>query len=362
MNSGRYHRLTLLPQISQAGQARLGTARVAIVGCGALGTVIADQLVRCGVGHVRLIDRDLVELTNLQRQVLFDERDVAEAMPKAQAAARRLRLVNSRVEIDPVIADVHGGNIDELLHGTFKAELVLDGTDNAETRYLLNDWAVKNNVPWVYGACVGVEGRVMEIVPHAGPCLRCLFPDPPAAGELPTCDTVGVLGQAAAITASLQAVKAMRILIGNAQQTDDDAQTNADASRVHQLISFDAWNGRFHTVDVSQAKRPDCPACGQHRFEFLDERRGDEAVSLCGRNAVQIRGRRIDDPAAVHERLKKIGVVEKTSFFIRCKLNPSAEAGGAGISLTLFSDGRVIIQGIADLGRARALYARYVGS
>ncbi len=343
---------------------------MAIIGCGALGTVIADQLVRAGIGHVRLIDRDLVELTNLQRQVLFDERDVAEAMPKAMAAARRLRAVNSRVGIDPVIADVHGGNIDELLKDAFKAELVLDGTDNAETRYLLNDWAVKNNVPWVYGACVGTEGRVMEILPHAGPCLRCLFPDPPAAGELPTCDTVGVLAQAAAITASLQVAKAMRILIDGAKPPDDAAHARTDAP-LHQLISFDAWSGRFHGVDVSEARRADCPACGRGHFEFLDERRGDEAVSLCGRNAVQIRGRKIDDPGIVRERLRKIGVVEQTPFFIRCRLNPSTEPGEAGeagggdaggVWLTLFGDGRVIIQGTADLGRARALYARYIGS
>src|SRR5687768_2495058 len=206
-NDGRYHRQQLLPQVGEEGQSKIGAARVLLIGCGALGTVIADQLVRAGVGRLRICDRDVVEATNLQRQVLFDESDAAEGAPKAVAGARRLSRINSSVRIEPHVIDVHSGNIEELIagrEGLSRAHVILDGSDNAEVRYLVNDAAVKHNVPWVYGGCVGTSGRVMAIVPGKTPCLRCLFPQPPSAGELETCDTAGVLAPAAAMVASFQ--------------------------------------------------------------------------------------------------------------------------------------------------------------
>ena len=210
MEISRYHRQVLLPQIGQAGQERLAGARVLLVGCGALGSVIAEQLARAGVGLLRIADRDVVELTNLQRQVLFDERDVAEHTPKAVAAARRLKEINSEVRVEALICDVHAGNIEDFVDG----DLIIDGTDNVETRYLVNDISVKHGLPWVYGACVGTEGRCMAVLPPEDACLRCVYPEPPSATELPTCDTAGVLGPAAALVASLQVTAAIRLLVG----------------------------------------------------------------------------------------------------------------------------------------------------
>lgn len=334
----RYHRQALLPFIGQAGQAKLAAARVLLVGCGALGTVIAEQLVRAGVGFVRIVDRDIVERTNLQRQVLFDERDVAESLPKAVAAERRLRAINSEVTVEGVVTDIHSGNIESLARDV---GLILDGTDNAPTRYLVNDFAVKQGLPWVYGACVGSEGRVMTVT-AGGPCLRCVFPEPPIAGELPTCDTVGVLAAAAAIVASLQVSAALRVLTGQAASPE--------------LVKLDAWAHRFRAIDLAEARRPDCACCGRRQFEFLD-RPGEGGVSLCGRNAVQIR------PAAsgfdlkpVVRRLQAAGPVEETPFFVRCRLEEPP-----GFSLTVFPDGRVIVAGTSDLGRARSIGARFVG-
>src|ERR1019366_9198861 len=238
----RYHRQKLLPFIGDDGQARLDKSRVLLVGCDALGSVIADQLVRAGIGHLTQVDRDIVELTNLQRQVLFDEADARDGVPKAIAAGNRFKAINSSVTIEPIVMDVHSGNIEELAgvlpssrsgrpEGALAStaaeqsapsgrplrgvDLILDGSDNVETRYLINDVAVKHGIPWVYGACVGVEGRVMLIRPGQGPCLRCVFPNPPEAGELPTCDTAGVLGPAAAIVASMQVIASIQFLTGS---------------------------------------------------------------------------------------------------------------------------------------------------
>ncbi|MEO6436521.1 MAG: ThiF family adenylyltransferase [Tepidisphaeraceae bacterium] len=349
----RYHRQTLLSQIGEVGQRRLGAARVLLVGCGALGTVIADQLVRAGVGFVRLCDRDLVELTNLQRQVLFDESDAAAGLPKAVAAANRLARINSTVAIKPHVVDVHSGNIESLLDGI---DLALDGTDNVETRYLLNDACVKRNVPWVYGACVGTTGRVMGIMPggtarggDAGgsPCLRCLFPDPPGPGDLATCDTAGVLGAASNVVASLQVAEAMKILL-------------ADASAATELTTIDLWPVRVRTISTRGARREECQACGLRRFEFLDVRPGATATSLCGRNTVQVRppaaNRATIDLKAITQRLSTAGDCEQTSFFVRCALRES------GLTLTLFPDGRGLVHGTSDVALARSVYARFVGS
>jgi molybdopterin/thiamine biosynthesis adenylyltransferase len=346
----RYHRQILLPQIGQAGQARLSAARVLLVGCGALGTVIAEQLVRAGVGTLRIVDRDVVELTNLQRQVLFDESDAKEETPKAVAAAKRLGGINSSVKIEPLVVDLHAGNAEELAGleaGGVRVDLILDGTDSAETRYLLNDVSVKHGVPWVYGACVGMEGRMMAIRPPGMACLRCIFPEPPAPGELATCDTAGVFSPVAAVVASLQVAAAIKLLTG------------ADHAAGHDLFSLDLWNNRIRTTSTIDAKRADCVACGQRRFQFLEQRGGSASTSLCGRNAIQVRpaGRVVMDLDVVASKLGSAGVVERTPHLVRCHMN-----GSEDLRLTVFSDGRLIVQGTSDSDRARSIYARYIGT
>ena len=333
----RYHRQSLLPFVGRDGQAKLSAARVLLVGCGALGSVVADQLVRGGVGFLRVADRDTVELTNLQRQVLFDEADVAAGTPKAAAAARRLSFINSAVTVEPAVVDVHAGNVAELMDGV---DVVVDGTDNAGTRYLLNDAAVSRGVPWVYGGCVSADGRVMAVRPGVTACLRCVFPDEPAVGELPTCDTAGVLGPAAAVVASLETVAVFKLILG---------------VDVAGLTVIDLWRGRFHVVDVG-GPRPDCPCCGRREFPFLDRSVEGGTAHLCGRDAVQVRpvlgGR--TDLAALADRLSAVGSVERTPFLIRCRPEP-------GVTLTVFGDGRVLVGGTTDVGRARTLVGRYLG-
>ena len=342
----RYHRQVLLPQIGEAGQQLLRSARVLLVGCGALGTVVADQLVRAGVGHLRICDRDLVEETNLQRQVLFDEDDARKQTPKAVAAKSRLEQVNSAVAIEAHVVDVHSGNIEKLagLEGDLgRVNVILDGTDNVETRYLINDFAVKHGVPWIYGACVGVQGRVMGIVPGQGPCLRCLFEQPAAAGELETCDTTGVLAPAAGVIASLQVVAAMKILLGYPTS---------------QLTTVDVWSNRFHAVEVTDARRADCPACGRRHFEFLDRPGNGLAAALCGRGAVQVRPARETrlDLDAMQRKLAAVGEVNRTAYYLKCQVRDN------GTALTVFPDGRAMIHGTADISQARSIYARYIGS
>ena len=365
-SQNRYHRQMLLRQIGPAGQEQLAASHVLLVGCGALGSVLADQLVRAGVGYLRLADRDIVELTNLQRQVLYNERDAEEGTPKAAAAARRLRAVNSAVTIDERVVDVHARNVEQLAEGM---DLLLDGTDNVETRYLINDVAIKHGIPWVYGACIGTEGRAMAILPGQTPCLRCVFPEPPAPGELPTCDTAGVLAAAAGVVASVQAAMGMGVLMGSptgwegeapAEPGVPDDRGSAGASPSHapsSLLTFTLWPLRFLTIDMKDAKRPDCPCCGQRRFEFLESSSADRSVSLCGRKAVQIAAPgRPFDLAGVAARLASAGQVQRTPYLIRCQLSDPA-----GVSLTIFPDGRIIVQGTDDLARARALAARFVG-
>ena len=346
----RYHRQTLLPQIGVAGQARLTSARVLLVGCGALGTVLAEQLVRAGVGMLRIVDRDIVELTNLQRQVLFDEQDVREQAPKAIAAARRLARINSSVTIEPVVADLHAGNVEDLagLTAGDRVDLMLDGTDSVETRYLLNDVSVKHAVPWIYGACVGMVGRVMAIRPPETACLRCLFAMPSGAAELATCDTAGVFSPVAAVVASLQSAAALKILLGEHQAVAE------------QLVVIDLWENQLRAISTADARRPDCIACGQRRFEFLEQRAGSATTSLCGRNAIQIRPPPGHNAVDLHDLAAKLagaGILEQTPYLLRCQLSEPAD-----LKLTVFGDGRLIVHGTADPDRARSIYARFVGS
>jgi molybdopterin/thiamine biosynthesis adenylyltransferase len=344
----RYHRQILLPQVGVEGLEKLARSRVLLVGCGALGSVIAEQLVRAGVGTLRLVDRDLVELTNLQRQVLFDEQDAAEQAPKAVAAARRLARINSQVAIEPVVADVNPDNVERLTgveRDQTPVNLIIDGTDNVETRYLLNDVSAKHGIPWIYGAAVGTEGRCMAIRPGRTACLRCLFREPPAPAELPTCDTAGVLASASALVASLQVTHALQILLGQEPPA--------------QFTSFDIWTGRFRTISTADGSDPACVTCVRRHFEFLDNRAVSRSATLCGRNAIQVRPARESalDLIALAQRLSAAGETERTPYLLRCKLWEPQD-----VRLTVFGDGRAIIHGVVEPDRARSIYARFIGN
>jgi molybdopterin/thiamine biosynthesis adenylyltransferase len=331
----RYSRQILFPGVGQQGQQHLLDAQVAIAGCGALGSFQAGALARAGVGTLRIIDRDYVELSNLQRQWLFDECDVEQGMPKAAAAARKIAAINAGVRVEPVIADLTPSNVEDLLGG---AGLILDGTDNFETRYLINDFAVEHGIPWIYGAAVGSYGIAMPVIPGKTACLRCIYPDPPS-GAQPTCETAGVLGTATALIASLQVSEAIKILCGV-----------APASKI---TTVDVWSGEIRQV-TQPGPVADCPACGRREFPYLNgERRAP--VSLCGQNAVQIhemaRPIELRDLAA---RLAPLGAVRSNEFALRFEVPPYL--------LTVFPDGRAIIKGTTDVGVARSLYARYIGA
>jgi adenylyltransferase/sulfurtransferase len=338
----RYQRQMLLPKIGSHGQERLMGSRVLIVGCGAIGSVVAEQLARAGVGTIRIADRDIVEMSNLQRQVLFDESDALDATPKAVAAARQLARVNSTIKIEPLIMDIDSDNIERMCD----VDLIIDGTDNVETRYLINDVSVKRSLPWIYGACVGSEGRVMAIRPPATACLRCIFPRPAEPGELPTCDTAGVLAPAAAIVGAMQAAAAIKLLSGTIDAV------------VAELVTFDLWDGRFRSVSTEDAKRADCPTCGRRTFEFLERSSRDQTTRLCGRSAVQfkppatLQGFSLDSMAG---KLGAIGTVRKTPHLIRASLD-------GGVELTIFADGRVLVHGVSDVARARSIHARFIGT
>ncbi|HEX8200588.1 MAG TPA: ThiF family adenylyltransferase, partial [Isosphaeraceae bacterium] len=301
----RYSRQIRFFGLGEAGQRRLMASRVTLCGCGALGTVLANHLVRAGVGHVRVVDRDFIETHNLQRQILFDERDVAENLPKAEAAARKLRRINSQVTIEPVVTDIDHTNILDLVAD---ADLILDGTDNFETRYLINDAAVKLGKPWIFGGVIGSEGQTMTILPGQTPCLRCVVETSPPPGMTPTCETAGVLGPAVAVIASFEAVEALKILSG------------AEAARNTELIMVDLWDWSFRRLKVAGLLgKVDCPCCQRRDFAWLDGRQGSHTTTLCGRNAVQIATRRAE-PLSFPEmarRLAPLGDVRHNAFMLR---------------------------------------------
>lgn len=334
----RYARQVALEVIGPAGQERLARSSLLILGCGALGSTQAELAARAGVGKLTVVDRDVVELHNLQRQSLFDEQDVRERLPKAAAAERRLRLINSEIAVEGLVTDVTAANVLELVRG---ADLVLDATDNFETRYLLNDAAVREGKPWVYGGVLGTEGLVMAVRPGQGPCLRCVFPEPPQGHLVPTCETLGVLNTAVAWVAALQVTEALRLLCG-APQTEPC------------LRSLDIWRGSLRSVAVQQSEA--CLCCGERRFQFLDEGRGTSSTILCGRNAVQVTPERplVVDLAALAGRLATLGRVAQNGLVLEL------EAGGR--RLVVFPDGRVLVMGTTDPAEARSLVARYLGS
>jgi len=333
----RYSRQILFPGIGSDGQRRLAAAKVAVVGCGATGSAVASLLARSGVGTIRIIDRDYVEPSNLQRQVLFDEADARESLPKAVAAARRIRAFNSEIVVEPAVADLIPGNVAALLQGV---GLILDGTDNFETRYLLNDFAVKNKVPWVYAAAIGSYGVTLNILPATTACLACLFPESPR-GAFETCETAGILNSAANLVASIEASEALKLLAG------------AEDKIRRTLLSFDLWLNQWAEVRAA-GPREGCPTCGEHAFVHLAGQ-GHPRITLCGRNSVQIHERhRPIDFREMQERLQPHGTVRHNEFVLKFWHEP--------YEMTLFPDGRAIIKGTTDAGIARSLYARYVGS
>jgi molybdopterin/thiamine biosynthesis adenylyltransferase len=332
----RYSRQILFPPIGEAGQQKICNARVAIVGCGALGSFQAESLARAGVGSLRLIDRDYVDLSNLQRQWLYSQADAEAEIPKAEAAARRLREINQAVEISSFVADLTPSNAEDLLSD---CDLILDGTDNFETRYLLNDISVKSSAPWIYGAALGSYGIVMPVLPSQGPCLTCVYPEPPA-GAQPTCDTGGVLNSVTAAVAALQSAAALRFLVGW-----DDFRPYVQ--------TIDVWTGETRRMNVNE-RDPDCLTCQRREFRYLEGRRR-VPVSLCGRNAVQLHDNaRSLNLKELADRLAKLGEVRVNDFALRMTI-PKYQ-------LTFFPDGRAIVKGTTDVSVARSIYARLVGA
>ncbi|MBL0387511.1 ThiF family adenylyltransferase [Tumebacillus sp. ITR2] len=341
MDRSRYSRQILFDGIGEEGQRKLLTSRVAIVGMGALGTVLANHMVRAGVGFVRVIDRDFVEASNLQRQMLYDESHAADGMPKAMAAYETLHRVNSGVQIEPVVADLTWQNAEALLSDV---NLVLDGTDNFQVRFLINDVCVKHGIPWVYGGGVSAHGMTMPILPGDTPCLRCMFDSAPAPGTTQTCDTAGVVGPIIHVVASYQAVEGMKILVG---ALDKVRRT---------MLNIGMWDYSTNSIDISKARRADCPCCGRGEFLYLETRAGDETTTLCGRNTIQISPSEpweVDLPALA-KRLETSGRVESNKFLVRFYATEE-------IRLVIFEDGRVLVQGTDDLSVARSLYAKYIG-
>ena len=332
----RYSRQILFPGIGERGQEALLGARVALVGCGALGSFHAAALARAGVGSMVIIDRDYVEPSNLQRQWLFEESDAADALPKAAAAERRLALINSSIHVRGVVADLTASNAEQLLG---RVDLILDGTDNFDTRYLINDFSVSHSIPWVYGAAVGSYGLAMPVVPGRTPCLRCVYPNPPQSAQ-PTCETAGVVNVIASLVASYQVADALKILCGQADRVEA------------RITTVEVWQGGTRQI-AAPPRDPECPACGRRQFPYLEESRR-EPVRLCGRSAVQVQEREQSlDLAELKARLERIGEVRANEFAVRFFVPP--------YEMTIFPDGRAIIKGTSDAGLARSLYARYIG-
>lgn len=346
---GRYHRQELLPGVGVDGQRRLRERCALIVGCGALGCASADLLCRAGVGRLVIIDRDVVEWTNLQRQTLFDERDARDATPKAVAARRRLISVNSDVEVRALVADFAPRHADRIIT-EHRPDIILDGTDNFETRFLINDAAVKHGIPFVYAGVVGTSGMALPVIPGQTACLRCVFAEPPPPGSQPTCDTAGVFGPAVSIIAGCQAGEALKILFGLNDRV------------LRSLLSFDLWQGRRTRIEPQ--RDPDCRCCVHRRFDYLDAADAGAVASLCGQGAVQV------SPACettielkqLHQRLAGVGSFRLTEFLVTGTLGEERGEGGEPVGLTVFADGRAVVRGVRSPERARAIYARYVGA
>ncbi len=336
----RYSRQILFHEIGKEGQEKLLKSRVLLVGCGALGAAHAEMLARAGVGRLRIVDRDFVEFTNLQRQTLYSEEDAADRVPKAIAAKNRIAKINSEIEVEAIIADVNYSNIEALIDG---CDLVLDGTDNFQVRYLLNDACVKHGMTWIYGAAVSSYGTTMTIIPGETPCLRCIFAEMPDAGTSPTCDTAGVIMPIIATVSATQVTEALKILVG-------------DIASLHgSLMQFDVWANDRQRIKLGEPDT-DCKTCGRREFEFLDADSAEFSSVLCGRDAVQIAPPRpIDlDLEALGDRLKFSVAVTQNAYLLRFTAGDN--------EMTVFRDGRAIVKGTDDVSVARSLYARFIGA
>ena len=338
----RYDRQMRFAELGKDAQQKLLDSTALICGCGALGSVIANTLARAGVGHLRIVDRDFLELNNLQRQVIYDEQDVEAGLPKAIAAANRLRRVNSTIEIEPIVADVDQTNVRSLCDGV---QCIVDGTDNFETRFLLNDASRQLNIPWVYGGCIGAEGQTMTVVPGVTPCLRCLMPEPPPAGSAATCDTAGILGPIVNVIASVEACEAIKILSGNVEAVS------------RKLSVFELWENRFRQVGLSSLLESNtCPTCNGQEFPWLEGERGSHSAVLCGRNSVQLSfpERTAISLDSLAQKLEGLGAVVSNDFLLRFSVDDYV--------ITVFPDGRAIVGGTDDVPTARTLYSKYIGS
>lgn len=341
-NLDRYQRQFLFKPLGEEGQKKLCASRVLVVGCGALGSVIASMLARAGVGFLRIVDRDFIELNNLHRQVLFDESDVKENLPKAIASQRKIKLINSQIEVDAIVADVNLTNIESMVKDV---DLVMDGTDNFETRFLINDTCVKLGKPWIYGACIGSQGLSMTIIPGETPCLRCVFESAPPPELAPTCDTAGIIAPAASVTASLECTEAIKFLSGNKNVL------------LKALYSIDVWTRKSKSFRLGTfSEYPNCPACKKREFSYLDGKSISRVATLCGRNSVQII--REDKHKAnfkeLSARLEKIGKVSFNNYMLTAEIEK--------YNLTVFQDGRAIIRGTNDPAQAKTVYSKYIGA
>lgn len=358
----RYHRQMLLPELGEKGQRKLLESTVLVLGCGALGTVAANMLARAGVGHLVIVDRDFIEITNLQRQVLFDEQDIADNLPKAEAAKNKIARINSQVKVTAIVDDINYRNIEKYAAGV---DSMVDGLDNFETRYLANDCAVKHGIPWIYGGALGTVGAAYTILPHSGdgrfawetnkrsratPCLRCIFEEVPPPGSSPTCDTAGVLGAAVGIVANFQVAETLKVLSGNFHRVCPT------------MLNFDLWANSFRQLKVAATReRVDCPCCKHGRFEYLEGKAGSSTTTLCGSNSVQLTHRQCNralDFRQLADRLRSHGTVSGNEHMLRAEISDNGNA----YELTLFADGRAIIKGTREGNIARSLYAKYVGA
>jgi molybdopterin/thiamine biosynthesis adenylyltransferase len=336
----RYSRQILFSNIGEEGQRKLLAARVLIVGCGALGSAHAEALARAGIGHLRLVDRDFVEPSNLQRQTMFTEADAEKRLPKAIAATNRLRQINSEIEIEPHVVDVNHSNVEQLIAG---CDVVVDGTDNFATRYLINDACVKHETNWIYGAAVGSYGVTMTIRPHQTACLRCVFEEAPPAASAPTCDTAGVIMPIISIVSAVQVTETLKLI------TDRTDELHGS------LMQFDVWQNEWRKIGLA-APHVDCPTCGLGQFETLAPVSTETAAVLCGRDAVQISPSQptVVDFAALAVRLRPAGDVKFNEYLLRFKTGP--------FELTVFQDARSIVRGTDEIATARSLYAKYIGN
>ncbi len=337
----RYGRQFSLKEIGSEGQKRLAKSRVAVVGLGALGSVSAEILARAGVGSLRLIDRDFLELNNLQRQVLYDEQDLKQNLPKAVAAENKLRQVNSEIEIKSEVSDLNASTVGELLSDV---DLIIDGTDNFETRFLINDFSLQKKIPWIYGGAVGVEGMMYVTLPGERPCLRCIFKDLPSPEEVQTCDMMGILASVSHVVASMQALEAIKILVGKFDAVEK------------RLRTINLWSGEIRSLSMEALRKHPCDACSAGTYHFLGARQGTKAVSLCGRNAVQIvnYSHTSLDFKKLHDKLHALMQVEFNQYLMKCRW--------ADYEMTVFPNGRAIIKGTEDLGQAKSIYAKYIGA